>query len=80
MAPRSRMWRVSVRVSTPAMPTTSCSTSASPRLRRDRQFDGTRAGSRTTYPATQIRRDSSSSSFQPVLPICGAVATTICRW
>lgn len=26
-----------------------------------------------------MRLDSSSSSFQPVLPICGAVATTIWR-
>ena len=45
-----------------------------------RQFDGTRAGSRTTYPATQIFCDSSSSSFTPVLPMCGAVWVTICRW
>ncbi len=29
-------------------------------------------------PATQMRADSSSSSFMPVLPMCGAVIMTIC--
>ncbi len=29
------------------------------------------------YPATQMRRDSGSSSFMPVLPMCGAVCSTI---
>ena len=45
-----------------------------------RQLDGTRAGSRTTNPLTQMRGDSWSSSFMPVLPMCGAVITTTCRW
>jgi hypothetical protein len=64
----------------PAIPTTFSSFSRAERLPRDRQFDADRAGSRTTYPATQIRSDSSSSSLTPVLPMCGAVITTTCRW
>jgi hypothetical protein len=48
MAPRSRMWRVRVRVSRPAMPTTPWFVSSSSRPRFERQFDGVRAGSRTT--------------------------------
>ncbi len=80
MAPRSRRCRVSARVSMPLMPTTPWSCSSSPRPRRERQLDGTRAGSRTTYPLTQILRDSGSSSFMPVLPTCGEVITTIWRW
>jgi hypothetical protein len=67
-------------VSIPEMPTTPCPRSASSRVRRERQLDGIRAGSRTTYPLTQIRPDSGSSSFIPVLPTCGAVITTTCRW
>ena len=58
------------------MPTTDWARSSSSSERTERQFDGIRDGSRTTYPATQIRPDSSSSSFQPVLPMWGAVATT----
>ena len=50
------------------------SSSSSDRL--ERQLERTLERSRTTYPATQMRADSSSSSFQPVLPMCGAVATT----
>jgi hypothetical protein len=53
--------------------------SSASRLRCDRQFEASRAGSRTTYPLTQIRRDSGSSSFIPVLPMCGAVIATIWR-
>jgi hypothetical protein len=34
---------------------------------------------RTTKPATHTRALSSSSAFTPVLPICGAVITTIWR-
>ena len=64
----------------PLMPTTSCAASSSPRVRRDRQEEGRRLGSRTTYPLTQIRPDSGSSSFTPVLPTCGEVITTTCRW
>lgn len=65
----------------PAMPTTPCSTSLSSRLVVARQLETRRVGLRTAYPATQILPpcDSSSSVFQPVLPICGAVATTIWR-
>ena len=48
IAPRSRRWRVSARVSMPLMPTTPWSRSSSSRLRTDCQLDGTRAGSRTT--------------------------------
>ena len=80
MAPRSRRCRVSARVSMPLIPTTPCSRSSSSRERTERQFDGTRAGSRTTYPLTQILRDSGSSSLTPVLPMCGAVITTTWRW
>ncbi len=80
IAPRSRRWRVSARVSIPLMPTTPCSRSSSSSERTERQLDGTRAGSRTTYPLTQIRRDSGSSSLMPVLPTCGLVITTTCRW
>ena len=68
IAPRSRRWRVSARVSIPEMPTTPWSRRLASRGRRERQLDGTRAGSRTTYPATQMREDSGSSSFMPVLP------------
>ncbi len=50
------------------MPTTPWSRSSSSSVRVARQLDGTRAGSRTTYPATQMREDSGSSSFMPVLP------------
>ncbi len=80
IAPRSRRCRVRARVSTSLMPTTPWATSSSARSRADRQLDERRAGSRTTYPATQIRDDSSSSSFHPVLPMCGAVITTTWRW
>ena len=80
IAPRSRRCRVSARVSMAEMPTTPWSRSSSSRLRCERQLDGRRAGSRTTYPLTQIRADSGSSSFMPVLPTCGAVITTTCRW
>ena len=48
IAPRSRRCRVSDRVSTPEMPTMPWRASSSSRPRRDRQFDGVRAGSRTT--------------------------------
>jgi hypothetical protein len=64
----------------PLMPTTPWSRNASPRDLRERHEDGRRAGSRTTYPATQMRDDSGSSSFMPVLPTCGAVMTTTWRW
>jgi len=80
MAPRSRRWRVSARVSMPLMPTMPCSRRSSASGRRARQLELARDGSRTTYPATQIRADSGSSSFTPVLPMCGAVMTTTCRW
>ena len=80
IAPRSRRWRVSARVSMPLMPTTPWFTSSSSRLPVARQLDGRRAGSRTTNPATQILRLSSSSPFTPVLPMCGAVMTTTWRW
>ena len=80
MAPRSRRCRVSALVSIPEMPTTPWSRSSSSSVRFARQLDETRAGSRTTYPDTQILRDSGSSSLMPVLPMCGAVMTTTCRW
>ncbi len=48
MAPRSRRWRVSARVSTPLMPTTPWAASSSSRVRCERQLEGLRAGSRTT--------------------------------
>ena len=77
IAPRSRRCRVSALVPGTAMPVTPRAASSSCRLRRDRQFEAIRAGSRTTNPATQTRRDSGSSSFTPVLPMCGAVIATI---
>ena len=77
MAPRSRRCRVSARVSMPLIPTTPWATSSSSRLPVARQFAGRRAGSRTTKPATHIRRLSSSSPLTPVLPMCGAVMATI---
>jgi hypothetical protein len=64
----------------PLIPTTPWFTSSSSRLPVARQFDGRRAGSRTTNPATHILRLSSSSPFTPVLPMCGAVMTTTWRW
>ena len=45
MAPRSRRWRVSARVSISAMPTTSWARNTSSRLRLLRQFDRTLARS-----------------------------------
>ena len=63
MAPRSRRCRVSARVSIPLIPTTPWRARSSSRVRLARQDDGMRAGSRTTYPATQIRLDSGSSSL-----------------
>jgi hypothetical protein len=48
IAPRSRRWRVSARVSTPLIPTTPWSRRSSSSVRTLRQLDGTRAGSRTT--------------------------------
>ena len=48
IAPRSRRWRVSARVSTPLIPTTPWARSSSSSERTERQLDGTRAGSRTT--------------------------------
>lgn len=48
IAPRSRRWRVRARVSMPLMPTTPWLTSSSSSERRERQLEGTRAGSRTT--------------------------------
>ncbi len=48
IAPRSRRWRVSARVSTPLMPTMPWATSSSSSERTERQLDGIRAGSRTT--------------------------------
>ena len=80
IAPRSRRCRVSARVSTPLMPTTPSAASRSSSPPSARQLELIRAGSRTTYPATQIRSDSSSSPLTPVLPMCGAVCTTTCRW
>jgi hypothetical protein len=67
-------------VSTPLIPTMPWATSSSSSERRERQLEATREGSRTTYPATQIREDSWSSSLTPVLPICGAVIATTWRW
>ena len=49
--------------------------------RSQRPLDDARGdGSRTTKPLTQMRSDSASSSLTPVLPMCGAVITTTCRW
>jgi hypothetical protein len=48
IAPRSRRYRVSERVSTSAMPTIPWLTSSSSSERFERQLDGVRAGSRTT--------------------------------
>ena len=77
MAPAERMWRVTARVSMPLMPTMPAASRSSSRLRSERKFETTREGSRTTNPATQMRADSMSSSFMPVLPMCGAVIMTI---
>ncbi len=38
-----------------------------------------RLARRTAKPAAQARVLSSSSGLTPVLPMCGAVMTTICR-
>ena len=64
----------------PLMPTIPCSRSWSSRPRVARQFEAIREGSRTTYPETQMREDSASSSLTPVLPMCGAVMMTTWRW
>ena len=43
-----------------------------------RQEDDTGDASRTTKPSAHGRPDSGSSSFTPVLPMCGYVMQTIC--
>ena len=78
IAPRSRRCLVSARVPVIAMPVTPSARSSSSRPRAARQLDAILAGSLTTYPLTQIRRDSGSSSLTPVFPMCGAVIVTIC--
>jgi hypothetical protein len=80
MTPCSRRRLVSARVSIPQIPTTSSAASRSSSPPVARQEEVRRAASRMTYPATHTLDDSSSSSFTPVLPMCGAVATTIWRW
>jgi hypothetical protein len=60
-----------------ADPDDAAASRSSSRLRWERKFETTREGSRTTNPATQMRADSMSSSFMPVLPMCGAVIMTI---
>ena len=79
ITPWSRSRRVSARVPVTAMPGMPWAASSSSRLRWARQFEVIRDGSLTTYPLTQIRRDSRSVSLTPVLPMCGAVMATICR-
>ena len=78
IAPRSLRCLVIARVSTPWMPTTSDSIKSSSKLFSLRQLLVMVEGFRTTKPATQIFDDSLSIEFTPVLPICGAVITTIC--
>jgi hypothetical protein len=68
---------VTARVSMPLMPTMPSLASRSSRLPFAPVVGHDPAGSRTTKPSTQIRFDSSSSSLTPVLPMCGAVITTI---
>ncbi len=65
IAPRSRMCRVSRRVSTPS--TTGMPASASHSIERQsaRQLDGWRDSSRTTIPLTCGRSDSMSSALTP---------------
>ena len=75
-----RIWVSGFVVRDPALRPSSWRSTGSLEDELERQFDARRAGSRTTNPATQMRVDSSSSSFTPVLPTCGAVMTTICRW
>ena len=77
-SPEKQFWAI-FRASRADVPTAARPSSDSSE-RAERQLEGIRAGSRTTYPLTQIFEDSSSSSFQPVLPTCGAVITTTCRW
>ena len=79
IAPASRRWRVRARVPGIAMPVIPWAASSACRLRCDRQLEASRAGSRTTYPLTHIRRDSGSVSLTPVLPMWGAVIATIWR-
>ena len=77
MAPLSLRRRVTARVSTPLIPTIFCSSSCESREPVARKFETILDGSRTTKPATQILCDSLSTSFTPVLPMCGAVMSTI---
>src|SRR5205823_1657780 len=63
--PASRRWRVSGRVSMPAMPGTRWRRRNSSRLSVARQLLGRRASSRTSTPAQNGRRLSTSSGFTP---------------
>ena len=78
IAPESRNLLVTALVSMPLIPTIPCSSSWSSSLPVARKFETTLDGSRTAKPATQILVDSMSTSFTPVLPMCGAVMSTIC--
>ena len=80
IAPRSLRCRVIALVSTPWIPTTPESINSSSKDFSLRQLLVIDDGLRTTKPATQIFEDSLSALFMPVLPICGAVITTICLW
>ena len=79
IAPRSRRCRVSARVPVIAIPVMPWRRSSLVQAPLRPPVRGQTGGPRTTYPLTQIRRDSGSSSFTPVLPMCGAVIATIWR-
>jgi len=70
-APFVRRMRVRRRVSMSAMPTTFAAARYDDRSPRLRQFECTAGRSRITRPAANTRRDSTSSSLTPVLPMCG---------
>ena len=63
--PRSRIRRVSLRVSIPSIPGTAASSSASGNEPLARQELARRATSRATNPATWMRPLSASSAFMP---------------
>ena len=62
----------------PSMPTRPLSAMARSSARSARQLDARSDASRTARPAHAGCAASRSSWLVPVLPICGAVITTIC--
>ena len=78
IAPRSRMWRVSRRVSTPWIATVPVRSRKVASDSSARQFEVTGDSSRTTSPLAHTPRLSMSCALMPQLPMWGIVIVMIC--